>query len=212
MRFVEPLGLGGGLAGLATLGFCAVALSVSTIRAGNKKLPAMEALARRRRVHGEATTQPHAKPHSSPRYPLLNPEQEPSQKKNICVEDGRRRYQRRIPKSSFKPVESDQFQIGPRSRSRSGSRGLRMGPNAIRALSDIMRDLGYQSGSVDPANEKLPAIEATNCVFHSLAQRYPEVCYFDLALMSEIVGSDVIHDECMVRGGNVCRFKFKECP
>jgi hypothetical protein len=31
-------------------------------------LSAMEALARRRRVHGEATTQPPAKPHSSPRY------------------------------------------------------------------------------------------------------------------------------------------------
>ena len=68
LRLVEPLGLGGGLAGLATLGFCAVALSVSTIRAGNKELSAMEALARRRRVHGEATTQPHAKPLSSPRY------------------------------------------------------------------------------------------------------------------------------------------------
>jgi predicted ArsR family transcriptional regulator len=80
----------------------------------------------------------------------------------------------------------------------------------IRALSEIMRELGYQSGSVDPANEKLPAIEATNCVFHSLAQRYPEVCHFDLALMSEVVNCDVIHDECMVRGGHVCRFKFKE--
>jgi len=67
-RLVEPLGLGSGLAGLATLGFCAVALSVSTIRAGIKELSAMEALARRRRVHGEATTQPPSKPHSSPRY------------------------------------------------------------------------------------------------------------------------------------------------
>ena len=90
--------------------------------------------------------------------------------------------------------------------------GVKDRAERIRALSGIMRELGYQSGSVDPANEKLPAIEATNCVFHSLAERYPEVCYFDLALMSEIVGSDVIHDECMVRGGNVCRFKFKEHP
>jgi predicted ArsR family transcriptional regulator len=80
----------------------------------------------------------------------------------------------------------------------------------IRALSAIMRELGYQSGSIDPAREILPAIEATNCVFHSLAKCYPEVCYFDLAMMSEVVGCDVIHDECMVRGGHVCRFKFKE--
>jgi predicted ArsR family transcriptional regulator len=79
----------------------------------------------------------------------------------------------------------------------------------VRVLSEIMRELGYQSESVDTSNEELPAIEATNCVFHSLAQRYPEVCHFDLAMMSEVIGSDVIHDECMVRGGNVCRFKFK---
>ena len=26
------------------------------------------------------------------------------------------------------------------------------------------------------------------------------------------VGRDAIHDECMVRGGSVCRFKFKERP
>jgi predicted ArsR family transcriptional regulator len=71
-------------------------------------------------------------------------------------------------------------------------------------------ELGYESAPIDPANEKLPAIEATNCVFHSLARRYPEVCFFDLAMMTEVVGSDVVHDECMVRGGNVCRFKFKE--
>jgi predicted ArsR family transcriptional regulator len=80
----------------------------------------------------------------------------------------------------------------------------------IRAMSGIMRELGYQSESMDPAKEKLPAIEAINCVFHSLAQNYPEVCHFDLAMMSEVVGCDVIHDECMVRGGHVCRFKFKD--
>jgi hypothetical protein len=69
---IEPLGLGSSLAGLATLGFCAVALSVSTIRAGNKELSAMEALARRRRVHGEAhnTASPQRRT-QAPRYPSL---------------------------------------------------------------------------------------------------------------------------------------------
>ena len=79
----------------------------------------------------------------------------------------------------------------------------------IRALSGIMRELGYQSGTIDSA-EKWPAIEATNCVFHTLAKSFPEVCHFDLAMMSEVVGCNVVHDECMVRGGHVCRFKFKE--
>jgi predicted ArsR family transcriptional regulator len=80
----------------------------------------------------------------------------------------------------------------------------------IKALAAIMRELGYESESVEPPKEKLPAIEATNCVFHTLAQRFPEVCHFDLAMMSQFVGRDVIHDECMVRGGHVCRFKFKQ--
>jgi predicted ArsR family transcriptional regulator len=81
-------------------------------------------------------------------------------------------------------------------------------PGRIRALSGIMQELGYQSGWADSPNENLPVIEASNCVFHTLAQRYPEVCYFDLAMMAEVVGCEVIHDECMVRGGQLCRFKF----
>ena len=79
----------------------------------------------------------------------------------------------------------------------------------IRVLAAIMHELGYESGPVHSRKEKLPSIEATNCVFHCLAQRFPEVCHFDLAMMSKVVGREVIHDECMVRGGHVCRFKFK---
>jgi hypothetical protein len=36
----KPLGLGGGLAGLAGLGFCAVVLSVATVRAGSPRAQA----------------------------------------------------------------------------------------------------------------------------------------------------------------------------
>jgi predicted ArsR family transcriptional regulator len=88
--------------------------------------------------------------------------------------------------------------------------GLEDRSERIRVLADIMHELGYESGPVDSPKEKFPTIEATNCVFHSLAQRFPEVCHFDLAMMSKVVGRDVIHDECMVRGGHVCRFKFKQ--
>jgi predicted ArsR family transcriptional regulator len=88
--------------------------------------------------------------------------------------------------------------------------GIKDKGERIRALAEVMRELGYQSGPIDLAKEKWPAIEAVNCVFHNLAKCYPEVCQFDLAMMSEVVGCDVVHDECMVRGGHVCRFKFKE--
>lgn len=51
-------------------------------------------------------------------------------------------------------------------------------------------------------------IEADNCVFHELAAKHPEICDLDLALMGTFTDSDVDHQECMARGGNVCRFRF----
>jgi len=45
-------------------------------------------------------------------------------------------------------------------------------------------------------------------VFHDLARKNPEVCQFDLALLSTFADSKVDHEECMAKGGNVCRFKF----
>ncbi|HEX6790199.1 MAG TPA: methanogen output domain 1-containing protein, partial [Candidatus Krumholzibacteria bacterium] len=74
----------------------------------------------------------------------------------------------------------------------------------IEKLSEVMEDLGYDTrGRTADGN-----IEAFNCVFHDLAQQNPEVCQFDLALMSSFTDSKVEHLECMARGGNSCRFKF----
>lgn len=77
----------------------------------------------------------------------------------------------------------------------------------IRALADIMLELGYDARPQD-AGSGLPGIVATNCIFHHLAARFPEVCQLDLALMSSYVGEPVTHEECMVRGGTCCRFRF----
>ncbi|BAK76629.1 putative transcriptional regulator [Pseudogulbenkiania sp. NH8B] len=77
----------------------------------------------------------------------------------------------------------------------------------IRALADIMLELGYDARPQD-AGPGLPGIVATNCIFHHLAARFPEVCQLDLALMSSYVGEPVTHEECMVRGGTCCRFRF----
>ncbi|QAY86819.1 helix-turn-helix transcriptional regulator [Pseudomonas arsenicoxydans] len=54
-----------------------------------------------------------------------------------------------------------------------------------------------------------PEIVAHNCVFHRLAAAHPVVCELDLALIGALGGADVDHTECMVRGGNVCRFKLR---
>lgn len=74
-------------------------------------------------------------------------------------------------------------------------------------LAELMGQLGYDARTA-PASGSTEVIEADNCVFHNLALKNPEVCRFDLALMETFTDSRVDHQECMVRGGNVCRFKF----
>jgi predicted ArsR family transcriptional regulator len=78
----------------------------------------------------------------------------------------------------------------------------------IRKLVEIMGQLGYDARSTI-SDEALHTIEADNCVFHHLAVTNPEVCQFDLALLSVFTDSTVDHQECMAKNGNVCRFKLR---
>lgn len=77
----------------------------------------------------------------------------------------------------------------------------------VEKLSEIMKQMGYDAESTS-ASGIAPAIEANNCVFHNLAMTNPEICKFDLALLSTFTDSAIDHQECMARGGNVCSFKF----
>jgi predicted ArsR family transcriptional regulator len=77
----------------------------------------------------------------------------------------------------------------------------------VARLATVMDELGYDARVGADVNSS-PAIEADNCVFHELARKNPEICHFDLALLSTATDSKVEHHECMARGGNVCRFKF----
>ncbi|HEY4318308.1 MAG TPA: HTH domain-containing protein [Herbaspirillum sp.] len=82
-------------------------------------------------------------------------------------------------------------------------------PAQVRKLAGVMEDIGYKIDRDAPADkEGMPIIEAGNCVFHDLAKKQPHVCRFDLALLSTFTDGKVVHEECMVKGGNVCRFKF----
>jgi predicted ArsR family transcriptional regulator len=77
----------------------------------------------------------------------------------------------------------------------------------VERLSAVMDELGYDARTGrDLAGA--PTIEADNCVFHELAMKHPEICHFDLALLSGYTGSNVDLHECMARGGHVCRFRF----
>jgi len=55
-----------------------------------------------------------------------------------------------------------------------------------------------------------PQIVAHNCVFHHLAKAHPVVCELDLALIGALGGAEVSHEECMLRGGQVCRFALRK--
>ena len=77
----------------------------------------------------------------------------------------------------------------------------------VEKLAEVMQGLGYEARNAPPSRGA-PVIEAENCVFHSLAQKNPEICRLDLALLETFTDSRVDHQECMARGGNVCRFKF----
>jgi predicted ArsR family transcriptional regulator len=83
--------------------------------------------------------------------------------------------------------------------------GLNNRKQKIEKLALLMEDLGYDTGGKTPNDH---TIEAFNCVFHDLAKANPDVCQFDLALLSTFTDSKVEHVECMAKGGNACRFKF----
>ncbi|TJY55416.1 HTH domain-containing protein [Sinimarinibacterium sp. CAU 1509] len=74
-------------------------------------------------------------------------------------------------------------------------------------LAELMEQLGYSTSETSVLQPNI--ISADNCVFHDLAQKDPEICQFDLALLSTYTDSNVDLQECMAKGGNVCRFKFR---
>lgn len=77
----------------------------------------------------------------------------------------------------------------------------------VEKLVGIMEEMGYEARKLGgEAGESV--IEADNCVFHDLAMRDPDICEFDRALLSTFTDSAVDHQECMAKGGNVCRFRF----
>jgi predicted ArsR family transcriptional regulator len=79
----------------------------------------------------------------------------------------------------------------------------------LKKLIVIMSDLGYQATLIDETNNKpYTLIEAHNCVYHELAQTHPEICEFDIGLISTFLKQEVELTECLAKGGCACRFKI----
>jgi predicted ArsR family transcriptional regulator len=83
------------------------------------------------------------------------------------------------------------------------------GDRRLEEVVTILNELTFESRSVlpdDPTGES--AIEASNCIYHDLAEQFPEVCRFDIELLSQLTQSDIEHQACMVRGESLCRFRL----
>ncbi len=78
----------------------------------------------------------------------------------------------------------------------------------MQAVTEIMRELGYEAEFVSSQSGGASQICAHNCVFHHLAKRHEEVCSLDLALLEKLLDGPVEHSECVVRGDSCCRFKM----
>ena len=86
--------------------------------------------------------------------------------------------------------------------------GLSTHKEKVEKLAEVMDQLGYNARNATlPGGEAV--IEADNCVFHAMAKKDLEICHLDRGLMETFTDSKVEQNECMARGGNVCRFKLK---
>jgi predicted ArsR family transcriptional regulator len=75
-------------------------------------------------------------------------------------------------------------------------------------LINTMQGMGYEAG-VAPQTQtdgEEPLINACNCVYHTIAMKYEQVCEFDRALISTVLGKEVEQTQCMAKGKHTCQF------
>lgn len=83
-------------------------------------------------------------------------------------------------------------------------------PERVTEIVKIMNETGFLAHIVAAREgDSLPRIECKNCVYHDLSKEFTEVCRFDIGFISGLMGAEVEHEECMQRGGQACRFRFK---
>ncbi|MGZ8191542.1 MAG: helix-turn-helix transcriptional regulator [Methylococcaceae bacterium] len=74
----------------------------------------------------------------------------------------------------------------------------------------IMTKLGFQVNAEIESESHRPVLQASNCIYHDLAQKHEEICDFDLALMSSLLDKEVKQLSCMAKGDCVCKFIVQE--
>jgi predicted ArsR family transcriptional regulator len=75
-----------------------------------------------------------------------------------------------------------------------------------------LNELGYRAALKQSDLRKGAVIEATNCVYHSVAKKHPELCRFDVRFLENTSNLNVKQESCIARGGPVCRFCLTRKP
>lgn len=78
-------------------------------------------------------------------------------------------------------------------------------------ISNAMNELGYRASVKQSDLRKGAVLEATNCVYHSVAKAHPELCKFDVKFIEDASGGmSVKLESCIARGGDTCRFCIRK--
>jgi predicted ArsR family transcriptional regulator len=74
-------------------------------------------------------------------------------------------------------------------------------------VAGALNELGYRAVLKQSDLRKGAVIEASNCVYHSVAKEHPELCRFDVRFIEKASGGlNVRLESCIARGGSICRF------
>ena len=85
------------------------------------------------------------------------------------------------------------------------------GKKRLNKVAKILSELGYEAEVVaSPDKTDFSKLEVSNCIFYHLASSCPEICDFDLSLLSSLTGQRVVQQSCIANGGNVCCFGVKK--
>jgi predicted ArsR family transcriptional regulator len=86
-------------------------------------------------------------------------------------------------------------------------------PARLQLLLTVMNDLGFEAKqSENSAADNIAVIEASNCIYHDLAQKHAEMCEFDKTLISTLLATKIEHVTCMAKGDHICAFSIKNQP
>jgi len=77
----------------------------------------------------------------------------------------------------------------------------------LSVVTEVLNELGYRTSLKQSDIRKGAILEATNCIYHTVAKEHPALCTFDIKFIQEVTGGkDVRLESCIARGDSVCRF------